>query len=267
MSRVRIDAAWAKGLPACGVHCASADLAFYEIAGLSGCDFVWIDTEHAAVTLPMVLSGIAAAQSSGAAAVVRIAKNDPALAKPILEMGADGVIFPMINSAEEAEQAVRACLYPPAGCRGFGPLRASQYGTIPPQKYREESDKTILKVIQIEHVDGVRALDEILEVKGIDLVVCGPMDLSASVNKLGMLKDPEVRALMDSIPQKCRAAGVPYGISMGYDPELRDHWKSMGASFLSMGNPYIFFRQMTAQILAGGSPAAAPADGPFGGRP
>lgn len=253
MARTRIDTAWERGDPAYGVHCVSADLAFYEIAGQAGCDFVWIDTEHAAITLPMVLSGIAATQSGGSAAIVRIAKNDPALAKPILEMGADGIIFPMINSPEEAERAVKACLYPPAGCRGFGPLRANQYGAVSPREYREEADKSIIKIIQIEHTDGVRALDEILEVKGIDLVVCGPMDLSASVNKLGMMKDPEVRALMDSIMYKCGAAGVPFGISVGYDLELRDYWKSKGASFLSMGNPYIFFRQMATRILPGGS--------------
>lgn len=251
MARTRIDAAWRKGVPAYGVHCVSADLAFYEIAGLTGCDFVWIDTEHAAITLPMVLAGVAAAQSAGSAAVVRVAKNDPVLAKPILEMGADGVIFPMVNSPEEAERAVSACLYPPAGCRGFGPLRANQYGAVPPQEYREKADRSILKIIQIEHADGVRALDEILEVKGIDLVVCGPMDLSASVNKLGRMRDPEVRALMDGVIRKCRAAGVPFGVSVGYDPDLRDYWRSMGASFLSMGNPYIFFRQMTAKILPG----------------
>lgn len=251
MARARIDAAWKAGAPAYGVHCVSADLAFYEMAGLAGYDFVWIDMEHAAITLPMVLSGISAAQAGGCGAVVRIGKNDPVLAKPVLEMGADGVIFPMINSAGEAERAVKACLYPPEGCRGFGPLRANQYGGIPAGQYRDEANRSVLKIMQIEHVDGVNALDEILEVKGIDLVVCGPMDLSASVGKLGMLRDPEVWGLMDTIIRKSRAAGAPFGISMGYDPELRDYWRDAGASFLSMGNPYIFFRQMSGQMLPG----------------
>lgn len=250
MARTRIDAAWTAGRPAYGVHCVSADLAFYEIAGLVGYDFVWIDTEHAAITLPMVLSGISAAQAKGCSAIVRIAKNDPVLAKPILEMGADGIIFPMVNSAEDAEKAVKACLYPPEGCRGFGPLRANDYGGIPAQQYREEANRDLLKIIQIEHVDAVKALDEILEVKGIDLVVCGPMDLSASANKLGMMKDPEVKELMDTIIRKCKAAKVPFGISMGYNPDLRDYWKNAGASFLSMGNPYIYFKRMSAQILS-----------------
>lgn len=250
MARSRIDAAWAAGKPAYGVHCVSADLAFYEIAGLVGYDFMWIDTEHAAITLPMVLSGISATQAAGCSALVRIAKNDPALAKPILEMGADGIIFPMINNAADAEKAVQACLYPPEGCRGFGPLRANQYGNIPAQQYMADANKNILKMIQIEHIDAVNALDEILEVKGIDLVVCGPMDLSASVNKAGKMNDPEVKELMDTIIRKCKVAKVPFGISMGYDLELRKYWKEAGASFISMGNPYIFFRHMSNQILS-----------------
>ena len=249
MARTRIDAAWNSGKPAYGVHCVSADLAFYEIAGLVGYDFVWIDTEHAAITLPMVLSGISATQANGCSALVRIAKNDPVLAKPILEMGADGIIFPMINTAEDAEKAVQACLYPPEGCRGFGPLRGNQYGEIPAQQYMEQANKNILKIIQIEHIDAVNALDEILEVKGIDLVVCGPMDLSASVNKAGQMKDLEVREMMDTIIKKSKAAKIPFGISMGYDPELREYWKNAGAAFLSMGNPYIYFRKMSQQIL------------------
>lgn len=251
MARSRIDAAWAAGKPAYGVHCVSADLAFYEIAGLVGYDFVWIDTEHAAITLPMVLSGISAVQAKGAGALVRIAKNDPVLAKPILEMGADGIIFPMINTPEDAEKAVQACLYPPEGCRGFGPLRANDYGGVPAQVYMEQANREMLKIIQIEHVDAVRNLDEILEVKGIDLVVCGPMDLSASVNKAGKMKDPEVRGLMDTIIQKSKAAKIPFGISMGYDLELRDYWKNAGASFLSMGNPYIYFKKVSEHILQG----------------
>lgn len=251
MARTRIDAAWNAGRPAFGVHCVSADLAFYEIAGLTGYDFVWIDTEHAAITLPMVLSGISATQSNGCGAIVRIAENNPVLEKPVLEMGADGIIFPMINTAEDAERAVKSCLYPPEGHRGFGPLRANRYGGIPTRQYMAEANRNILKIIQIEHIDAVRALDEILEVKGIDLVVCGPMDLSASVNKAGKMSDPEVRDLMDTIIKKSKAARVPFGISMGFDMALREYWKESGASFISMGNPYIFFRHMSSQILKG----------------
>ncbi len=249
MGRARIDKVWGAGKPALGVHCVSADLAFYEIAGQVGYDFVWIDTEHAAITLPMVLNGIAATQANGASAIVRIAKNDPALAKPILEMGADGIIFPMINTAEEAEKAVRACLYPPEGDRGFGPLRANNYGEIDAQTFREKANREILKIIQIEHVDAVHNLDEILKVKGIDLIVCGPMDLSASINKLGMLKDPDVKMLMYTIIKKCKDAGVPFGISMGYNPALFEYWKSAGASFISMGNPYIYFKKTAKAII------------------
>jgi 2-keto-3-deoxy-L-rhamnonate aldolase RhmA len=235
--------------PALGVHCASADLAFYEMAGGLGYDFIWIDTEHAAMTMPMVLAGIMGANAGGCSAIVRIAKNDPVLAKPILEMGAQGIIFPMINTADEAETAVKACLYPPEGNRGYGPLRANQYGKVSPGEYADAANRDILKIIQIEHVNAVKNLEEILEVKGIDLIVCGPMDLSASVGKLGQLEDPLVAGLMNEIIEKCRITAIPYGISMGWNPALYKHWLSKGASLLSMGNPYIFFRQMSLGII------------------
>jgi 2-keto-3-deoxy-L-rhamnonate aldolase RhmA len=237
------------GKPSYGVHLASADLAFYEIAGHIGYDFVWIDTEHAAITLPMVLAGIISCNAGGTSAVVRVARNDPVLAKPILEMGAQAIVFPMINSAEEAEKAVKACMYPPEGERGFGPLRANDYGEIPTNEYRDAANRDILKILQIEHVNAVKNLDEILEVKNIDLLVCGPMDLSASINKLGCMEDKEVLSLMDKIVEKCRNKTIPCGISIGYNIPMIKYWKNKGALFLSMGNPYIYFKQGCKKYL------------------
>jgi 2-keto-3-deoxy-L-rhamnonate aldolase RhmA len=222
------------------------------MCGPLGYDYVWIDNEHAGITGPIIRNGIVGANAGGCAAFVRIRWNEPSLVKPVLENGPDGIIFPMINSPEEADIAVKACLYPPRGNRGFGPLRAINYGADPNltlEEYMETANKNIMKIIQIEHCRGVKNLSKILEVPGIDLVICGPMDLSASVCKLGKLNDPEVVSLMQNIIDACKAAKVPYGLSIGYDMDLIKFWIERGASFVSVGTAYDFFRIMSLQVI------------------
>lgn len=245
----RISDAIRENKTAIGVHVASADICFYEMAGSMGYDYIWIDTEHSAMTLPMVLSGVAAANAGGSSVIVRLAKNDPILAKPVLDMGVQGIVFPMVNTAAEAEMAVKSCIYPPLGNRGFGPLRASWYGEVPTREYMDTADKTILKMIQIEHVDAVKNLPEILKVEGIDVIICGPMDLSASIGKAGQMDDPEVVDLFETIAEACKTAKIPFGTSIGWNPKLFEYWLSKGVSCISMGDPVGYFREMGIKVL------------------
>ena len=252
MNLNRVRAALTDRRLAIGTHCSSEDIGFYEMCGPLGYDYVWIDNEHAGLTVPIIRNGIVGTNAGGCAAFVRIRCNDPALAKPILECGPDGIIFPMINSPEEAEKAVKSCLYPPLGIRGFGPLRAINYGINnfnDFNEYIEFANNNILKIIQVEHVEGVKNLDKILEVPGISLVICGPMDLSASVNKLGRLTDTEVVDLMENIIISCKDAGVPFGLSISYEMDLARFWIERGASFVSMGTAYDYFRIMSQQVM------------------
>ncbi len=244
----KIRDALSGGPSAIGVHCANVESQFYEMCGILGYDYVWIDGEHSSISNSVISNAIIATNAGGCAAFVRARSNDPVIIKPILEMGPDGIIIPMINSAQEAEKAVAACRYPPRGVRGFGPLRANRYGEIPIETYVNETSDEILKIIQIEHKQGVNNLDEILEVDGIDVVICGPMDLSASVGKLGQLKDPEVVELMKQILRKCKNAGKPCGISID-NIDLAKFWIENGASFVSVGNPYNYFSTYSKIIL------------------
>jgi 2-keto-3-deoxy-L-rhamnonate aldolase RhmA len=241
-----------EGRLAIGTHCFTEDIGFYEMCGPLGYDYVWIDNEHAGITNPIIRNGIVGTNAGGCAAFVRVRWNDPALVKPVLENGPDGIIFPMINKPEEAEKAVKSCLYPPAGTRGFGPLRGINYGIdqgLSVREYAELANKSILKIIQAEHHICVENLERILEVPGIDLVICGPMDLSASVGKIGELTDGEVVELMSKIMKVCRAAKIPFGLSIGFDMDLVKFWIDGGASFISMGTPYDYFRLMGIQML------------------
>ena len=233
-----------------GTHCSTTDADFYEMCGLLGYDYIWIDNEHAGMTQPMIKNAIIATNGGGCAAFVRVPDHEMAHIKPVIECGPDGVIFPMVNSAEEAAKCVSICTYPPRGIRGFGPLRAIDYGMKSFDEYVATVDRSFLKIMQCEHVEAVKNLDEILEVPGVDAIICGPMDLSASAGKLGRFADPVMRELMQVIIDKCKAHHKPFGLSFGgVDMDLIKFWIEQGASLLSLGTPQDYFREMSKDIV------------------
>ncbi len=232
-----------------GTHCSSQDIGLYEICGRIGYDYVWIDNEHAGMTFPMIYNGIVGSAAGGAAALVRVGGHETDNIKPVLEMGPEGIVVPMVNTAGEAEKIVSRCQYPPAGTRGFGPLRAIDYYQTPMEEYLAAVNQNTLCMLQCEHAESVENLDEILEVPGVDAIICGPVDLSASVGKLGRLNDPEVMALMAEIIRKCRAARKPFGVSVGYNWPLIEYWVTNGASFVSMGTAYDYFSMTSRWVL------------------
>lgn len=120
---------------------------------------------------------ILAAQAKGMAAIVRIPYVEPFLAKRVLEMGPDGIIFPMIRDADMARQAMNHCLYPPRGTRGFGAARAWNYGVMGLESYLDTLDDSLCKFIQFELKEAVDNIDEILKVPYVDGYVVGPLDL------------------------------------------------------------------------------------------
>ncbi|MGI6337669.1 MAG: HpcH/HpaI aldolase family protein [Eubacteriales bacterium] len=226
-----------RGEKALGTHIQLNDNITTEIIGSLGFDYLWIDTEHTTISLAQVEQHLLAARSVGVSAIVRVPSNDPIKIKPILEMGPDGVIIPMVNSYEEAMRAVQSCLYPPRGYRGYGPRRASFYGTIPMEEYIRNIENNIMRIIQIEHIDAVRDLKRIVTIDEIDAYIIGPMDLSASVGKLGQLDDPEVCALFDEIIETIHAAGKPVGVSNGFVPdEIIAEWRDRGVDMISLAS-------------------------------
>ncbi len=232
-----------------GTHCWSADITQYEMCGHLGYDYVWIDNEHGGMTLPMIYNGIVATNASGAAAIVRVPGHGVEDVKPVLEMGPQGIVFPMVNSPEAAEKCAKHCKYPPFGTRSYGPLRASNYYQLPLDQYMEQTEKNTLCFIQCEHVDSVACLDEILEVPGVDVIICGPMDLSASAGKLGKLTDPEIVGYMDTIIAKCKAHGKAFGLSVGDNWDLAKYWLENGASYVSAASVFDYFNRCSHEIM------------------
>ncbi len=232
-----------------GTHCWSADITLYEICGHLGYDYVWIDNEHGGMTLPMIQNGIVAANASGAAAIVRVPGHGVEDVKPVLEMGPQGIVFPMVNSPEAAEKCARHCKYPPFGTRSYGPLRASKYHQMSLETYLSDTEKNTLCFIQCEHIDSVACLDEILEVPGVDVIICGPMDLSASAGKLGQLTDHEIVHYMDTIICKCKQHGKAFGVSMGDNRAIAQYWIENGANYVSIGSVFDYFSRCSHEML------------------
>jgi len=245
-----LSEAFTGGRLAIGGHVFLTDPSISEAMAGFGYDFLWIDAEHGPFDKERLLAHIVAANGAGAAALVRVAGNDPIIIKPVLEMGVDGIIIPMVCSAEEAKRAVAACLYPPRGIRGFGPRRANRYGMVPMDEYLEKADASFLRIVQIEHVEAVRNLAGILAVEGLDAVIIGPNDLSASIGRLGKLGDPEVVRLYDEIVSVCKREGMPCGVSIGPgDRQFIREWIGRGVDFISCGDDISFMAIGAAQTM------------------
>ena len=208
-----------------------------EMIALQGFDFIWIDTEHEAIDYHSVLMHIIAAHSGGAASLVRIPWNEPYLAKRILEMGPDGIIFPMVNTFEEAKKAIDSCLYPPLGSRGFGPRRAVGYDGDNINTYIPNVADSFCRLIQIEHIKGVMAMEKMAEIPCLDGFILGPCDLSGSIGKLNDLYCPENVEVIDTAIGISKKSGKPIGVAYG-GMTLEEHswWFERGIDFISSGS-------------------------------
>jgi 4-hydroxy-2-oxoheptanedioate aldolase len=182
-----------------------------EIMAHAGFDFVILDTEHGPGGIDETINLLRAIQASDTPAVVRVPAHDPVWLKRVLDAGADSLMVPMIESAEEAEALVRACRYPPAGRRGYaaGAVRASTYGFEP--DYMHKANDNLLLLAQIESKDTVPQAGAIARVDGIDMVFIGPNDLAGSIGLLEQLHDPRVQALVKQIEDAVRPTGKPLG--------------------------------------------------------
>lgn len=198
-------------------------------------DILWIDLEHTSLSLSDVKAGMMALKGTDTAALVRVPWNDPVRVKPVLDLGADGVIFPMICNAADVRQAVSACRYPPVGERGFGPLRPLEYGRRDAAEFCDEADENIMVVVQIEQAEAVENIDEILAVPGLTSLAFGPMDLSASLGHRGQPGHPEVEAAVRHVVAQAKAAGIPTGVSIGSAPATVCQWADYGLNWICCG--------------------------------
>jgi len=181
-----------------------------EVFGACGFDWILLDTEHSPNELPDLIHQMQALAALDVNAIVRPAWSDMVLVKRILDAGAQTLLFPYIQNADEAAAAVSYTRYPPHGVRGVsGSSRAAAYGLIP--GYFNKIADEICVLVQIETAEGLKNLEAIADVPGVDGVFIGPADLSASLGHLGNAQHPEVQAALDDAFARLRAKGKPSG--------------------------------------------------------
>jgi len=205
-----------------------------EISATAGFDWLLIDGEHAPNDVRSLSAQLARVLPSPSAPIVRTVDDDPAKIKQMLDIGAQSLMVPMIESGEQAERAYRATRYPPEGFRGVGSAltRASRFSAIP--DYLTTANDQICLILQVESRAGMAALDDILATDGIDGVFIGPSDLAADMGFPGQPNAPEVlEAVLDSL-RRIRAAGLTAGV-LSSDPAYIDACKEAGANFVGVG--------------------------------
>ena len=220
-----------------------------EIMSQAGFDWLCIDMEHSSIELRDILPLLISIENNGLVPLVRVGENNANLIKRVMDAGAYGVIVPNVNNALDAKAAVDAVKYPPNGTRGVGLYRAQGYGKIFEQ-YLQWLEEESVVIIQIEHIDAVRNIDEILSVPGIDAFIIGPYDLSGSMGKPGKFDDEEVQKAIDLVLQ----AGKKYNITSGFhsvssDPQNTLKYKNKGFKFLGFSLDSIFLGDMVIKAM------------------
>jgi 2-dehydro-3-deoxyglucarate aldolase/4-hydroxy-2-oxoheptanedioate aldolase len=211
-------------------------------------DFVWIDAEHNPMSLETIQGHVMATKGTATTPLVRVAWNDPVLIKPVLDLGAAGVIVPLIRTAEDVRRAVAACKYPPEGIRGFGPRRPSRYGRDGGPEFIKSANASVIVIVQIEHVDAFNNLDEILAVPGLTSLVIGPNDLAGSLGYVGEPRHPEVLRVIDQVIAQANCAQVPVGMAGGGEPDELAAWLDKGARWLACGADFYFLVRSAMQF-------------------
>lgn len=206
-----------------------------ELMASCGFDFLCVDAEHSAVDLPEAQRLFQAIRSGNPScgSLVRLHGVDYAWVKRFLDAGADGVVAPLVRTAEEARLLVQACKYPPEGLRGVGFCRANGYGLCVEEEL-VRANEAVLVAVQIEHIDAVAAIDAILSVSGIDAVFIGPYDLTASMGIPAQFSHPDYLAARAKILSACARNGIVPGIhAVPVDPEAAEKLILEGYRFVA----------------------------------
>lgn len=220
-------------LPQIGVWNTVGGNTIPEMLGGAGYDWVLVDCEHATIETVEVINALQAiGQFPDTSALVRPAANDPVLFKRLLDMGAQTLLVPYIETAQEAVKAVLAMRYGPRGIRGMaGMTRATRYGQV--EDYFTTTEQELCLIVQIETVTGIRNLADIARTDGVDGVFIGPADLSASMGMVGQMEHPEVDAVICDAIRKLVEMDVPVGV-MALNPDTAKRYISLGASFVAV---------------------------------
>jgi 4-hydroxy-2-oxoheptanedioate aldolase len=218
-----------------GVWLGMANMVGTEIAGRAGYDWCMIDAEHGANDLFSIRDQLITLASVGCPGAVRVAENSAWQLKQVLDLGAQTVLVPMVETRAQAEAAARAVFYPPQGSRGMaaGVVRASGYGAEP--DYASSANEQVCLMVQVESRAGVENIDAIAGVDGVDCVLIGPSDLAADMGLLDQPDSPELNEAMAHVMARTRAAGKTAGIFCLSEKDM-PLYRDLGARFMAVAS-------------------------------
>jgi len=217
-----------------------------EVIGYSGFDWIVLDTEHSPNELPDLVSQMQALATGTASVVVRPAWNDKVLIKRILDMGAQSLVIPFVQNAEEAKAAVAATRYPPEGIRGVaGGSRAGKFGYI--KDYLHVAADEIAVIVQIETGEALEQIEAIAKVDGVDGVFIGPADLSASMGHIGNQNHEDVQNALKSAAETLKTLNKSAGI-LAFDPDDIKRYIEWGYTFIAVGSDLSILRNGAQQL-------------------
>lgn len=205
-----------------------------EVVADAGFDWILLDGEHSPNDVPSVMSQLQALVGGTASPIVRPAWNDAVMMKRFLDIGAQSILVPYVQNADEAQRAVAAVRYPPAGIRGVAAsTRANHYGRV--NNYLKLADSEICLLVQVETRSALGQLEAIAKVDGVDGVFIGPSDLAASLGHIGNPAHPEVQAALEDAVKRLKAVGKPAGILTLNEEEAR-RYIGWGYVFVAVGS-------------------------------
>jgi 4-hydroxy-2-oxoheptanedioate aldolase len=224
----------AGGSPLYGTWLVSGAAVTAEALGSAGFDFLVVDTEHTPIDPPQVIDVLRATAGTPASAIVRPAWNDMVLIKRLLDIGAQSLLIPFVQNAEEAKRAVAYTRYPPDGVRGVAAVhRGSRWGNVP--NYQRAAAADICVVVQIETITAFEHLAAIAGVPGVDSLFIGPADLAASMGHLGDFNHAAVQEKLREGAQLCRKLGKPVGI-VGPNPDMVARYLEYGFTWVAINS-------------------------------
>jgi len=217
-----------------------------EVLAATGIDWLFIDAEHGTFGTGDIQSVLQAAGQQ-VPCIVRVEEAAELPIKKSLDAGAAGVIVPSVNSAEQAEEIVRYARFSPVGSRGVGVARANGYGKTF-SEYLDTANDQIAVIVQVEHFQAVENIEKIVKVPGVDAVLVGPNDLSASLGKMGQFDDPQFIEAIDHVTETCLAAKIPLGI-FGVSPAAVRPYIERGYTLIVVGVDTMLLASTTEHML------------------
>ena len=219
-------AAWGAGLP-------DASDVMAKLSVNTGIDFLWIDLEHRPYSVHEVRWVPIICRAAGCMPMIRVPGLDPLHIKKALDIGANTIMVPQVNTAEEARLAVQYAKYPPDGIRGISPQWTVLMDISWDDYLPAANDETCI-IVQIETPAGMENLEAIAEVDGVDVVFAGPMDISASLGRIGQVKHPDVQKYLEEFPKRVAKCGKPSGITFIDIEDCRRAY-DQGYRFINIG--------------------------------